>query len=150
MSRPTFAREPPSRIIPWPSNIPLRVRVLAFLSAEFELMWMDICKFAGYRILRDAVRRVPVSARPASADVDALMLVRIAVRDACVFYVKPVRCLQRSAAVTRMLRRRGLPAQLIVGHRAVPVLSHAWVEVDGEIVWDSLPGISHFRIIDRI
>lgn len=148
MSAPTFGREPQSRISPWPSNIPFHVRVLAFLSAELELVWMDLCKVAGYRILRGAVNRVQVAARPASGD--ALTLVRIAVRDACVFYVKPVRCLQRSAAVTRMLRRRGLAAQLVVGHRTAPVLSHAWVEVDGEIVWDALPGISHFRVIDRI
>jgi hypothetical protein len=153
MSRPAFVNGQHSRIMPWPSNIPLRVRVLAFLTAVFELVWMDLCKHAGYRILRGAVSRVRVADRPvteARLPIDALTLVRVAVRDACVFYVKPVRCLQRSAAVTRMLRRRGIPAQLVIGHRTVPVLSHAWVEIDGEIVWDSLPGISHFRVIDRI
>jgi nitrate reductase NapE component len=132
----------------WPSSIPWRIRAMAFCGAITELVWMDLCKYVGYGTIRGAVARVRVAATP--APYDAVTLVRVAVRDACVFYVKPVMCLQRSAAVTRMLRRRGVPAELVIGHQAVPVLSHAWVELNGQIVWDSLPGISYFHIMDRV
>jgi hypothetical protein len=55
---------------------------------------------------------------------------------ACVFYPKRVLCLQRSAATTFLLRRRGIHAELIIGAQIVPFKSHAWVEVDGAVVND--------------
>src|SRR5271165_151832 len=45
------------------------------------------------------------------------------------------RCLTRSLVLTRLLARRGIPARLVIGARAVPRFSaHAWVEYDGEPV----------------
>jgi hypothetical protein len=52
-------------------------------------------------------------------------------------YWKPVLCLQRSVCLVRMLRDCGVPARLVVGYRALPFFSHAWVEVDGRVVNDS-------------
>ncbi len=94
------------------------------------------------------IARLPSTSTRASND--ALTLVRVAVRDACVFYPKQVHCLQRSAVVTSMLRRRGLRARLIIGYQTKPILGHAWVELDDKVVWDHDPRLPHYRILDRI
>jgi hypothetical protein len=52
-------------------------------------------------------------------------------------YWRPVRCLQRSVCTVALLRRQGIRARLVIGYRAVPFFSHAWVEVDGRVVNDS-------------
>jgi hypothetical protein len=123
-------------------------RVLAFVEAFDELLWLDLWQPFGYRTLcRFLIARARV--RRNRAPYDAVSLVRVAVRDACVFYPKRALCLQRSAVVTRMLRRRGVNAELVIGYQPVPVKFHAWVEVTGRIVWDHLDGIEYFRIVDR-
>lgn len=59
-----------------------------------------------------------------------------AVDIACIWYWKHVLCLQRSAAATCLLRRHGIPAQLVIGTQQVPFNAHAWVEVDGQVITD--------------
>lgn len=113
-----------------------------------ELLLIDVCGALGFRIIRRIVGCVPIAR--SQYGYDALAIVRVAVRDACVFYVKPVQCLQRSAVVARMLRRRGLAAQLVIGYQSMPVKWHAWVELDGRVVWDRLSGLEHYRAVDRI
>lgn len=136
------------RLAPWPHDIPLLTRVVTFIGAFAELIWLDLCGAIGFRALHATVTRVPVAT--GSTHYDALTLVRVAVRDACVFYIKPVHCLQRSAAVTRMLRRRGIPATLVIGYQPTPVEGHAWVELNGTVVWDWTFKLPHFRILDRL
>jgi hypothetical protein len=72
-----------------------------------------------------------------------------ATRVACTLYFKPVHCLQRSAALTRLLRHRGIPAELVIGIQSVPIGSHAWVEVRGDIVSDAIKGQQFYRVVDR-
>ena len=55
---------------------------------------------------------------------------------ACVFYFKPVLCLQRSAATVLLLRWDGLHPEMVIGAQMLPFQSHAWVEVDGTVVND--------------
>jgi hypothetical protein len=136
------------RLTPWPKSVPLLTRVAAFIGAYAELLWLDLCGRQGFRVLHRTIASRGLAASPASYDV--LTLVRVAVRDACVFYAKPVYCLQGSAAVTRMLRRRGVPAQLVIGCQAAPVELHAWVELDGKVVWQEMSRLRFFRVIDRI
>ena len=136
------------RLKPWPTDAPLLTRIIALLSAFGELVWLDLCGYIGFRAVISTVARTPLAAR--SVSYDALALVRVAVRDACLYYVKPVHCLQRSAAVTRLLRRRGIPAQLVIGYQPMPVHGHAWVELHGKVVWDHLSQLPFFRVLDRI
>jgi hypothetical protein len=53
------------------------------------------------------------------------------------FYWKPVLCLQRAVCTVRLLRRRGIVARLVIGYRPSPFFSHAWVEVNGRVVYGS-------------
>jgi len=68
---------------------------------------------------------------------------------ACVFYFKPVLCLQRSAATILLLRRHGWHADLVIGAQLLPFQSHAWVEIRGNVVNDK-PYINQiFQVLDR-
>lgn len=53
------------------------------------------------------------------------------------FYWKPVLCLQRAVCTVRLLRRHGIQARLVIGYRPSPFFSHAWVEVNGRVVYGS-------------
>src|ERR1043165_29140 len=103
-----FAELTPPRLAAWPRDSSLLVRIGGFVEALAQFIWLDLSRISGFRQLHTVVARTGTS--PRAVDYDALALVRAAVRDACVFYPKRVLCLQRSAAVTCMLRRRGLPA----------------------------------------
>jgi prolyl oligopeptidase len=59
-----------------------------------------------------------------------------AVDCACVLYFKRVLCLQRSAATVMLLRHCALPAELVIGAQILPFQSHAWVELDGQVIND--------------
>ena len=60
-----------------------------------------------------------------------------AVLFATCFYLKPVLCLQRAVCTVRLLRKHGIHARLVIGYRPSPFFSHAWVEVDGRVVYGS-------------
>jgi hypothetical protein len=71
-----------------------------------------------------------------------------AVDVACVFYPRRVLCLQRSAVLVKMLRRRGVPAHMVIGAQMLPFKAHAWVEVDGTIVNDRLASRETFLVLE--
>jgi Transglutaminase-like superfamily len=86
------------------------------------------------RILRQ-LRREHLPLKPLSVQLqkticDAVLL-------ATCLYWKPVLCLQRSVCTARMLRRYGVAARVAIGFRPAPFFSHAWVEVDGKVVYGS-------------
>lgn len=72
-----------------------------------------------------------------------------AVDHACVFYLKEVLCLQRSAATTCLLRRHGIPAELVIGAQHTPFRAHAWVEVHGLVINDKSSAPETYAVIDR-
>jgi len=85
-------------------------------------------------ILRQ-LRQQRVSQKPCSEELqraicDAILL-------ATCFYWKPVLCLQRSVCTVRLLREYGIEARLAIGYRPSPFFSHAWVEVNGCVVYGS-------------
>jgi hypothetical protein len=68
---------------------------------------------------------------------------------ASVFFPTTVRCLQRSAATAILLRRHGIPAEMVIGVQMLPLKSHAWVEVGGRVVNDK-PHVQHlYQQLDR-
>ena len=68
---------------------------------------------------------------------------------ACIWYWKEVLCLQRSAATACLLKRHGVPAQMMIGAQQMPFKAHAWVEVDGRVVNDKPYMREMYAVLDR-
>ena len=81
------------------------------------------------------LKRQPVNTRPTAPELEEMIC--DAVHVATCFYWKPVLCLQRAVCTVRLLRRYGIAARLVIGYRPSPFFSHAWVEVDGRVVYGS-------------
>lgn len=75
---------------------------------------------------------------PRRGDAEMIGRVCTAVERACVWYPKKAVCLQRSAVTVCLLKSAGIDARMIVGARVMPMVSHAWVEVDGSVVNDHI------------
>ncbi len=73
-----------------------------------------------------------------------------AVRSVAPFYWKPIRCLQRSIVTTRLMRKHGIPAEVVIGYRAAPFFSHAWVEVTGRVANDSPTYRMRLQVLERL
>jgi hypothetical protein len=125
----------------------MRVAVLT-AHAWVGLAAFDLALGAGFSRAHERVRRCRVRTRPEPA----MPVARIiwAVDEACVWYVKRAPCLQRSAVATRLLRRHGVPAELVIGYRPIPFESHAWVEVGGQIVNDRPQYKKFFAVLERL
>jgi hypothetical protein len=72
-----------------------------------------------------------------------------AVDMACIWYWKEVLCLQRSAVTACLLKRHGIPAQMVIGAQHIPFRAHAWVEVDGRVVNDKPYTPEMYAVLDR-
>jgi hypothetical protein len=127
---------------------PRKMSFPLFLKAYRELLRVDFqLRVRGFAAVHEGVK----SLQPVESRIDADVCVEIchAVDVACVFYFKEVQCLQRSAAAVRLLRRHGVPAELVTGVQQWPFRAHAWVETAGRVVNDKTHVIDGFLIIDR-
>ncbi len=115
--------------------------------AWLGLAAFDLARAAGFTRVHERVRGYPIAARPPIDGRTAEVV--WAVDEACVWYIKRVHCLQRSAVALRLLRRQGVRAELVIGYRPVPLESHAWVEVDGHVVNDRPAYQRAFSILER-
>jgi hypothetical protein len=106
------------------------------IQAWFELALYDgrITR-GGFRAIHRRLAKQCVAKRRAQSHTVAALC--DAVNLSACFYFKPVRCLQRAVVTTRLLRKHGIAADLVIAYRPSPFFSHAWVEVDGQIVNDS-------------
>jgi hypothetical protein len=100
-----------------------------------------------FQALYKKVRQQRVRALPSSSNV--VDQVCSAVDVACIWYWKEVLCLQRSAATVTLLRKYGVPAQLVIGTQQLPFRAHAWVEVDGQVVNDKPYTPEMYVVLDR-
>ena len=100
-----------------------------------------------FAAIYDRVRNAGVSQIP--PDAGALESVCGAVDTACLWYLKQVLCLQRSAATVLLLRKQGIPAELVIGASHMPFKAHAWVEVDGKVVNDRSYMNEMYSVLDR-
>jgi len=101
----------------------------------------------GFPVVYENVRDSPVHNSGLSAQAGEEIC--HAVDLACVFYFKQVRCLQRSAATTVLLRHAGLAAEMVIGVQPCPFRAHAWVEVAGRIVNDKPYTSEMYTVMDR-
>jgi hypothetical protein len=104
--------------------------------ALYELTrYQVIISLRGSGCILRQLRRQSIAAKPANHELERA--ISDAVLLATCLYWKPVLCLQRAVCTVRLLRRHGIVARLVIGYRPSPFFSHAWVEVDGRVVYGS-------------
>jgi hypothetical protein len=118
------------------------------LRAYLRLIQFDLYLARGnFQALYDKVRGYPIRKTP--TQVNRAEQICPAVDMACIWYWKEVLCLQRSAATTCLLKRYGVPAQMILGAQQMPFKAHAWVEVDGRVVNDKPYMREMYAVLDK-
>jgi hypothetical protein len=116
------------------------------LAAWRELLLFECVGLFGFKAVHRVVSKTTTARRtPSIATEDVVRAMTIAQ----LFYFKKVQCLQKSAVIARLLRRRGVPAEMVIGCHNAPMQAHAWVEVDRTIISGQYAGLEHFRVIDR-
>src|SRR5215813_11368891 len=106
------------------------------IRALYEIARHDVVlRLRGAGRTLQQVRRQSVSAKPANRELEQAIC--DAVLLATCLYWKPVLCLQRSICTARLLRKQGVNACMVIGYRPAPFFAHAWVEVDGRVVYGS-------------
>jgi hypothetical protein len=119
-------------------------------SAFVGLLAFDLLlKLGGFQRLIRKVERWPIAA-PRTTDREICRRVRGMVDRAQMYYPKKAMCLQHSAVVTCLLRRRGVPAQMVLAAQDFPPKAHAWAEVAGEVVSDSPAVKTKYRELRRL
>ena len=112
----------------------------------WELLRFDLLlALRGLKAVRQRVPRRTVEARS-----EEVAVIREAFAAVVPFYWKPVRCLQRSIVTARVMRRHGIPAEVVIGYRPSPFFSHAWVEVAGRVVNDSPAYQRRLQVLERL
>jgi len=118
------------------------------LRAYLRLIQFDFYLARGnFKALHNEVRTCPIMRKFEYRD--SVQRVCRAVDTACIWYWKEALCLQRSAATACLLKRAGVPAQLVIGAQQIPLKAHAWVEVDGHVVNDKPYTSEMYAILDR-
>ena len=104
------------------------------LVAFIGLLAFDLLlKLRGFQALIEKVEHWP-TAEPRTTDRETCRRVSMTVDRAQMYYPKKAMCLQHSAVLTCLLRRRGVPAEMILAAQNFPAKAHAWVEVAGTVV----------------
>jgi Transglutaminase-like superfamily len=121
---------------------------LLFLQAYGKLILFDFYLASGnFAKLYNKVRDCPI--RAGVLDPAAVERICSAVDIACIWYWKEALCLQRSAATACLLKRHGVPAQMVIGAQQLPFKAHAWVEVSGRVVNDRPYTQEMYEVLDR-
>jgi hypothetical protein len=119
-------------------------------SAFLGLLAFDLLlRLGGFQRLIRRVARWPI-AEPRTADREICLRVRGMVDRAQIYYPKKAMCLQHSAVVTCLLRRRGIPAEMVLAAQTFPPKAHAWAEVAGAVVSDSPSVKTKYREMKRL
>ena len=118
------------------------------LKAYLKLIHFDLyLARRNFAALYEDVRKYPVGKRAPAPD--AVERICSAIDMACIWYWKEALCLQRSAATACLLKRSGVPAQMVIGAQQMPFKAHAWVEVAGCVVNDKPYTPEMYAVLDR-
>ena len=125
-----------------------RIAVRTVVRVLFLFVAIDIyLKLAGFNSLLTRISAYPTKLSQSRSDINGC----IATLDhAQVYYPKKEMCLQRSAALTLLLRDQGHSAQLVVGAQPYPAKAHAWVELNNHVIGDSVRIKSLYRELFRV
>jgi len=136
--------------------MPALARALLYARVLWELIRYDLlfaCRgLRGVRRVGQALSRANRTGVPApgAGSVEIESTICEAVRSVAPFYWKPIRCLQRSIVTARLMQHYGIPAEVVIGYRAVPFFSHAWVEVAGRAANDSPTYQMRLQVLERL
>jgi hypothetical protein len=120
---------------------------LLVLKAYLKLLQFDFYLARGdFEALYSKVRNLPVSKKPVLGSVERICS---AVDMACIWYWKEALCLQRATTCACLLKKYGVPAQLVIGAQQMPFKAHAWVEIGGRVVSDKSYTPEMYQILDR-
>jgi hypothetical protein len=115
--------------------------------------WRQLIRFGvvlltrSFATLHETVRTYPLGeAVSPSVNTDRIVA---AFEATCVWYPTHVRCLQRSAALTCLLRSYGVAAHMVIGSQRLPFKAHAWVEVNGKVLNDKEYTPEMYAVLDR-
>jgi hypothetical protein len=112
-------------------------RIRFVIRALYEIVRHDVVlRLRGSGRTLQQVSRQCVAAKLASYELEQSICEAVLL--ATCLYWKPVLCLQRSVCTARLLRKHGVNARLVIGYRPAPFFAHAWVEVEGRVVYGSL------------
>jgi Transglutaminase-like superfamily len=118
------------------------------LRAYLQLIFFDLyLTRRNFEALHERVHSYPTAKE--SVGPDGVEGVCAAIDMACIWYWKEALCLQRSAATACLLKRCGIPAQMVIGAQQMPFKAHAWVEVDGRVVNDKPYMTEIYTVLDR-
>lgn len=123
-------------------------RALLFVAVIRELLSYELTeRRRGFNGVLERLKQAPARRRRRDFEFDQICR---AVDTVTCVYFKPVRCLQRSVVTTRVLRKYGLPAEVVIGYRPIPFISHAWVELNGRVVNDSKTYRDRLNVLMRL
>lgn len=100
-----------------------------------------------FRAVRSTVRKWKV--RACAASDEEITRVCHAMDLACVLYFKHVQCVQKAVVSTYLLRKRGHPAEMVLGAQTIPYKAHAWLEVRGKVINERRDVRRIFQVWDR-
>lgn len=103
---------------------------IALLAADFALKILGL-----RRVIRLIANWTPRLRRQSP---EAVTRVFTTIDRAGVYYSRRVLCLQRSIAAVFLLRAKGIPAEMVIGFARFPCQGHAWVEIEGSPVHESV------------
>jgi hypothetical protein len=123
-----------------------RETVTAFIGL---IMFDSLLKLTNFSKLLKTVEKWPIANRR-TTDFKLIKRIRAAVEQAQAYYPKKVACLQNAAVMTCLLRRRGMPAVMVIGAQEFPPKAHSWVEVEGRVVNDRPNLQTEYRELRRL
>jgi Transglutaminase-like superfamily/Coenzyme PQQ synthesis protein D (PqqD) len=122
------------------------------------LCWLIAYSFllrtGGFRTIARIVERrlpQPANSRDKQHEKEICLQICEAVDRAQSYLLRQALCLQRSIVITRLLQNRGICAETVIAAHLMPFKSHAWVEVDGEVVSDT-PNVQRYYdvVVERL
>jgi hypothetical protein len=119
-----------------------------FWKALLGLVAFDVLGFGhNFARMHRFVSRWEVSSTKVSGNVSEQVCT--AVNNACVWYPRSIRCVQRSVITTCLMRRCGVPANIVLGAQLLPFRAHAWTEVNGRPINERREVQNHYQVLER-
>jgi transglutaminase-like putative cysteine protease len=103
-------------------------------------------RIAGFDRVYRAIRRISAT----GTDVRDVDVALNQVLRATALYPGRSRCLEQSIAIATLLRRRGVDARVRLAVQHYPFAAHAWVEIEGRPVTESVEVAQRFACLPEV